>query len=126
MDFAAGRKAAGGVEVGRHTSAIPAIVVAMAYVIDGNNVIGQTPGWHRDKPGSRRRLLSEVAAYVAATKARVTVVFDGAPDDDVPDGGTFRGVRVYYPGRGSDADSVIERLVAADRNRRGIIVVTSD
>lgn len=98
----------------------------MAYVIDGNNVMGQTPGWHRDKPGSRRRLLGEVAAFAAATKARATVVFDGAPDEGVPDGAAFRGVRVYYPGRGSDADTVIERLVASDRNRRGLTVVTSD
>ena len=51
----------------------------MAYLVDGNNVIGQTPGWHRDKPGSRQRLLRELAAFVAATRARVTVVFDGAP-----------------------------------------------
>src|SRR5215470_13156258 len=98
----------------------------MAYVVDGNNVIGQTPGWHRDKPGSRRRLLGELAAFAATTKARVTVVFDGAPDANVPDGCMYRGVRVYYPARGSDADSVIERLVASDRNRRGLVVVTSD
>lgn len=97
----------------------------MAYVVDGNNVIGQTPGWHRDKPGSRRRLLGELAAFVRATKARVTVVFDGAPGE-VPDGAVFQGVKVYYPGRGSDADSVIERLVASSRDRRGITVVTSD
>lgn len=88
--------------------------------------MGQTPGWHRDKPGSRQRLLAELAAFAAAKKARVTVVFDGAPDEHVRDGASFRGVRVYYPARGSDADSVIERLVADDRNRRGVVVVTSD
>lgn len=98
----------------------------MAYIVDGNNVMGQTPGWHRDKPGSRHRLLRELAAFAAGAKARVTVVFDGAPDDGVPDGSTFRGVRVYYPARGSDADSVIERLVASSRDRRGLTVVTSD
>jgi predicted RNA-binding protein with PIN domain len=98
----------------------------VAYIVDGNNVIGQTPGWHRDKPGSRHRLLGELAAFASATRARVTVVFDGAPDEGVPDGATFRGVKVYYPGRGSDADSVIERLVAGSRDRRGLVVVTSD
>lgn len=102
------------------------MITGVAYLVDGNNVIGQTPGWHRDKPGSRRRLLGELAAFAAATRARVTVVFDGAPDADVPDGSAYRGVKVYYPGRGSDADSVIERLVASARDRRGITVVTSD
>ena len=81
---------------------------------------------HRDKPGSRHRLLGELSAFAAATRARITVVFDGAPDEGVPDGATFRGVKVYYPGRGSDADSVIERLVAGSRDRRGLVVVTSD
>jgi predicted RNA-binding protein with PIN domain len=95
-------------------------------LVDGNNVMGQTPGWHRDKPGSRQRLLGELAAYVAASKARVTVVFDGAPETSVPDGSTFRGVKVYYPARGSDADSVIERLVRMSADARGVTVVTSD
>jgi predicted RNA-binding protein with PIN domain len=98
----------------------------MPYLVDGNNVMGQTPGWHRDKPGARRRLLGELAAFAAATRARITVVFDGAPEADVPDGCVFKGVRVYYPPRGGDADSIIERLVVAARDRRGITVVTSD
>lgn len=98
----------------------------MAYLVDGNNVIGQTPGWHRDKPGSRLRLLGELAAFAAATRARVTVVFDGAPDPAAPDGSSYRGVKVFYPARGADADSVIERMVADSGDRRGITVVTSD
>jgi predicted RNA-binding protein with PIN domain len=98
----------------------------MPFLVDGNNVMGQTPGWHRDKPGARRRLLGELAAFAAVARARVTVVFDGAPDADVPHGSAFKGVRVYYPPRGADADSVIERLVATARDRRGITVVTSD
>jgi predicted RNA-binding protein with PIN domain len=98
----------------------------MALLIDGNNVIGQTPGWHRDRPGSRRRLLGELAGFVAATRTRTTVVFDGAPDPDVPDGSVFKGVRVLYPPRGVDADTVIERLIAMAKDRRGITVVTSD
>ena len=98
----------------------------MPYLVDGNNVMGQSPGWHRDRPGARRRLLSEVADFVAATKARVTVVFDGAPDERAPDGSSFRGVRVYYPARGMDADTLIVRLVESAVDRRGIVVVTSD
>ncbi len=98
----------------------------MPFLDDGNNVMGQTPGWHRDKPGSRQRLLEELAAYVRASKARLTVVFDGAPDNRVRDGATFKGVKVYYPARGSDADSVIERLVRMSTDARGLTVVTSD
>ena len=98
----------------------------MAYIVDGNNVMGQTPGWHRDKAKARRRLLEHLADFARAKKARVTVVFDGAPDSATPDGSAFRGVKVLYADRGSDADTRIERLVESSPNRRGLTVVTSD
>jgi predicted RNA-binding protein with PIN domain len=98
----------------------------MAYIVDGNNVMGQTPGWHRDKSGSRRALLEKLAVFSRVKKARVTVVFDGAPDQAVPDGSTFYGVRVFYAVPGSDADTRIVQLVERSKDPRGITVVTSD
>jgi len=62
------------------------------YLIDGNNVIGQRVGWHRDKPRSRRRLLEELARFFRVKKTRITVVFDGAPDQSFPDGSSYCGV----------------------------------
>ncbi len=98
----------------------------MAYIVDGNNVMGQTPGWHRDKSGARRGLLEQLAAFAHVKKARVTAVFDGAPDEGVPEGSAYHGVKVLYAKRGSDADTRIEQLVESARDRRGLIVVTSD
>jgi predicted RNA-binding protein with PIN domain len=98
----------------------------MAYIVDGNNVMGQTPGWHRDKTKSRRQLLEQLADFAKAKKARVTAVFDGAPDSMMPEGSAFRGVKVLYADRGSDADTRIERLVESSPNKRGLAVVTSD
>ena len=98
----------------------------MAYIVDGNNVMGQTPGWHRDKSGARRRLLEKLAAFARIKKARVTIVFDGAPDHNVPEGSAFRGVKVLYAERGSDADARIERLVESSSDPRGLTVITSD
>lgn len=98
----------------------------MSYIVDGNNVMGQTPGWHRDKPKARRMLLKKLAAFARSKKVRVTVVFDGAPDRLAPEGSAFRGVKVLYAERGSDADHQIERLVEDSRNPRGLTVVTSD
>lgn len=98
----------------------------MAYIIDGNNVIGQTPGWYRDKPGARRRLLESLAVFAQTKKSRIIVAFDGAPEDWLPDGATYRGVKVCYARRGSNADDRIEQMVEASRDRRGITVVTSD
>ena len=98
----------------------------MAYIVDGNNVMGQTPGWHRDKSRARRALLAKAAAFAKAKARRVTVVFDGAPERGAPEGSAFGGVKVLYAEPGSDADARIERLVESSQNPRGLTVVTSD
>jgi predicted RNA-binding protein with PIN domain len=96
------------------------------YVIDGNNVIGGRVGWHRDKPGSRRLLLHDLARLARAKKLRLNVVFDGAPDPQFPDGSSYRGVRIFYARLGSDADSRVVEMVEAERNKKSLVVVTSD
>ena len=98
----------------------------MSYLIDGNNVMAQRVGWHRDKPGARRRLLKELARFAREAGVTVEAVFDGAPDDFFPDGSSFMGVRVFYAERGSDADTRIKRMVESSRERRTLKVVTSD
>jgi predicted RNA-binding protein with PIN domain len=96
------------------------------YVIDGNNVIGGRVGWHRDKPGSRRLLLHDLARLARGKKLRLNVVFDGAPDPQFPDGSSYRGVRIFYARLGSDADSRVVEMVEAERNKKSLVVVTSD
>lgn len=98
----------------------------MSYLVDGNNVMGQRVGWHRDRVRARRELLEELARFAARKKVRVAVVFDGAPDENFADGSSYRGVRVHYAARGSNADERIKTLVETSRERRTLIVVTSD
>ena len=98
----------------------------MSYLIDGNNVMGQRVGWHKNKPGARRRLLDDVARFVAEKRVSAAVVFDGAPEDHFPDGSSRLGVRLFYAARGSDADARIKEMVEASRERRTLIVITSD
>ncbi|HEX8163073.1 MAG TPA: NYN domain-containing protein [Pyrinomonadaceae bacterium] len=98
----------------------------MSYLVDGNNVMAQRVGWHRDKPGARRALMDDLARFAARKAVSVAVVFDGAPADHFPDGSTYRGVRLHYATRGSDADARIKSFVEASRERRTLRVVTSD
>jgi predicted RNA-binding protein with PIN domain len=98
----------------------------MAYIVDGNNVMGQIPGWHRDKSLARRRLIEQLAIFARIKKSRVTVVFDGSPDRGLPDGSGFRGVKILFAEKGSDADTRILKLVASLKDRRGYVIVTSD
>ncbi len=98
----------------------------MSYLVDGNNVMAQRVGWHRDKPAARRRLMDEAADFARARGVKVEVVFDGAPEEFFADGSSYRGVRLFYAERGSNADERIKQLVEASRERRTLIVVTSD
>ena len=98
----------------------------MSYLVDGNNVMAQRVGWHRDKAGARRRLLGELSRFARACRVTVEAVFDGAPDEFFPDGSYFMGVRVFYAARGGDADARIKELVESSRERRTLKVVTSD
>jgi predicted RNA-binding protein with PIN domain len=98
----------------------------MAYLVDGNNVMAQRVGWHRDKPGARRQMMDELAEFARAKPASLAVVFDGAPEKHFPDGSRYKGIDVYYAERGSNADERIKRFVDDARERRTLSVVTSD
>lgn len=98
----------------------------MPYIIDCNNVMGQTPGWHRDKSGARRKLLQKLAQFARLRKIRITAVFDGGADSEFPEGSAHQGVRILYARPGSNADFRIVKLVESATDRGGITVVTSD
>ena len=67
-----------------------------------------------------------MARLARAKKLRLNVVFDGAPDPQFPDGSSYRGVRIFYSRPGSDADSRVVEMVEAERNKKSLVVVTSD
>ncbi|MDQ7783008.1 MAG: NYN domain-containing protein [Desulfomonilaceae bacterium] len=98
----------------------------MPYLIDGNNVMAQTVGWHRDKVGARKGLIRDLARFVAAHRGRVQVVFDGVPDEEFPEGTKYRSVHILYARHGSDADSRIKEMIGKSSYKRDIIMVSSD
>ena len=88
--------------------------------------MAQNVGWHRDKQGARYKLIRDLVKFVAVTRTKLKVVFDGSPDDQFPEGIRFKGVQVLYARTGSDADSRILELVKKATYKRDLIVVTSD
>jgi predicted RNA-binding protein with PIN domain len=70
--------------------------------------------------------MHDLARLARAKKLRLNVVFDGAPDPQFPEGSNYRGVRIYYARPGSDADTRIIEMVEAERNKKSLVVVTSD
>jgi predicted RNA-binding protein with PIN domain len=94
------------------------------YIVDGNNVMGQRVGWHRDRRGARLRLVRELAAFARRNGARVSVVFDSSADREAL--ARSGPVAVYFSGAGSIADDFIADMVASDPDPGTICVVTSD
>ena len=98
----------------------------MSYLVDGNNLMALSVGWHKDKRAARRRLLDELARFADTARKRLSVVFDGAPDEFFADGSSYMGVSLYYARQGADADARIKEIVEASRERRTLHVITSD
>ena len=59
-------------------------------------------------------------------KLKLTVVFDGAPDDRFPEDARYRGIRILYAAPGSDADARIVDYAENEKAKRALTVVTSD
>ena len=59
-------------------------------------------------------------------KLRLNVVFDGAPDPQFPDGSSYRSVIFFYALVGPAAYSRVVEMVEAERNKKSLVVVTSD
>jgi predicted RNA-binding protein with PIN domain len=97
-------------------------------VVDGMNVIGSRPdGWWRDRPAAARRLHERLARLASDTGDGMTLVLDGRPGADLPEG-VHDDVAVAYARRGgrNAADDRIVEMVRADPDPPGLTVVTSD
>jgi len=97
-------------------------------IVDGNNVIGSRPdGWWRDRAGAARRLVVALQALARRSGDQISVVLDGRPLADLPEG-IHAGVLVAYATR-AGRDAADDRIVAEverDREPESLVVVTSD
>ena len=99
----------------------------MHWVVDGMNLIGSRPdGWWRDRPGARRRLVSQLATLLGP-ETEVTVVFDGRPGAGEVEAAAALGIPARFaPGGPNAADHAIVALLESLPDRTGLTVVTSD
>ncbi|MFA6221779.1 MAG: NYN domain-containing protein [Desulfomonilaceae bacterium] len=97
----------------------------MIIIIDGNNLIGQkikSSSWAT----LRKNLVLKMVKYVAKTRKKVKIVFDGVEDNLCPDGAAFKGVKIFYAKAGHSADDRIKDMVRTASYSRDITVVSSD
>lgn len=96
----------------------------MAYLVDGNNLLGSWGGPREDD--GRSHVVRRVAAFCRARGARATIVFDGRPIRPDMAVQTLGPVTIRFPPEGQDADGVIRRMVEESSAPADLIVVTSD
>ncbi|MBI1831083.1 MAG: NYN domain-containing protein [Planctomycetes bacterium] len=103
-----------------------------SYIIDGYNLIHALGMIQKNEPAggledSRRRLLSFLAGVFAGQTSRVIVVFDA---QDAPPGATrqlhFQGLKVHFAPKHLTADDWIEKLIADEKQPRGLVVISND
>ena len=95
------------------------------YIIDGNNVIGKIPELFKlqksDKQRSREQLVYLLQRYFHNKKINLTLHFDGFANIPLP---LSKGKIIYSENK--TADSLIKENIERIKNRKNIILVTSD
>jgi predicted RNA-binding protein with PIN domain len=97
----------------------------MPYLIDGHNLIGQTPGLSLSDPDDERKLVELLRMFLVRTGKKGTVIFDQGQ----PGGATNWSnivLEVVFARAPRSADDMIAQRLARDQNRRGLVVVSSD
>ena len=98
----------------------------MAYLIDGNNLLGRiAPHELRERSG-RDGLVVRLLAFQRVTRARIHLVFDGNPEQTPTDIVVNPKFTVHYPGEGQSADDIIKDMIGRQTDRRRFFVVSSD
>jgi predicted RNA-binding protein with PIN domain len=98
----------------------------MAYLIDGNNLLGRIAPHELREKGGRDGLVVRLLAYQRVTRARIHLVFDGNPEQtptDIPVNPKFT---IHYPGAGESADDVIRDMISRQTDKRRFFVVSTD
>src|SRR5690606_27342525 len=94
-------------------------------IVDAMNVIGSRPtGWWRDRGGAKRRLVERLRRLAEGTGEAITVVIDGRPLPDLPEG-EHGGVEVRYasrPGPNAADDRIVE--LVADRGGDAVVATS--
>jgi predicted RNA-binding protein with PIN domain len=102
----------------------------MPLLIDGHNLIGQMQDLSLSDPNDEDKLIVRLRALGERVHKRMTVVFDPNPLDTMPSLGHNRSqhgsITVIYAPTGKKADDVIRHIVGDTKDRKGLLVITSD
>jgi len=97
----------------------------MPYLIDGHNLIGQSPGLSLSDHDDERKLVELLRTFMVRTRKKGTVFFDnGQPGGS---GNWSNSVLTVVFARGpQSADDLIRQRLVSEKNPRGLVVVSGD
>ena len=98
----------------------------MAYLIDGNNLIGSAPDFSLADPESRGKMVSLIRKFQESKNTKITVFFDGEPQSSELKNPINAKLTVVYPRYGLTADDEIKRMLDNYQQHKEIILVTTD
>jgi len=98
----------------------------MAYLIDGNNLMGQADPYFRYDPGSRGKIIARLLLFQKITRSRIFLVFDGGPPLGELRFKLNPKFTVLFPESGQSADQLMEELINQKKDRRYFLLVSSD
>lgn len=95
-------------------------------VVDGHNLIGQTPDISLSDPHDEEKLIARLEEYHRERETPIIVVFD--PGQSPPPAKRLRGkgIKVLFAPPGSKADTLIINLIRKSPYPRGLTIVSSD
>jgi predicted RNA-binding protein with PIN domain len=100
----------------------------MSYIIDGSNFLGRAGRPVKD-PAEKMELARRLSVFQRQTRARVTLLFDGAADpalETPPPAPGQRTLSVLFPPGGRPADDLIMEILEGRKENRDVVLVTSD
>ncbi len=98
----------------------------MPYLIDGHNVIGQTPGLSLDDPDDEAKLVALVRRFCLRERRKATIIFDGGLPGGLSQLSNSDVTVIFASDRHTIADDLLLNRIRAERNPGGLIVVSSD
>ncbi len=99
----------------------------MPYLIDGNNLLGHSKEINLKSPHSREILIREILAFQREKSFKITVIFDGSPDEYLSREYLSLGdLEVRFAGQKSDADSLILKIIERSQDPASFTLVSSD
>src|SRR4030067_59622 len=95
------------------------------YIIDGNNLIGKVKKLSelqkKDKQSAREQLVYLLQNYFSVKKVKISLHFDGYENNRI----NIINGKIIYSGS-QTADEKIKDQISSSKNKRDIIVISSD